>query len=68
MQHEKAANTYPQPWNTIIIFQDKSSGLRKPTTKQDQKKFAQINERKVKEIQIFNQVVGTAVALIWAIE
>lgn len=28
----------PQPWTMIIIFQDKTSGLKNPATKQDQKK------------------------------
>lgn len=64
---EKAANMLPQPWTTIIIFQDKTSGLRKPPTKHD-KKLAQINEWKMNKIQIFNQAVDTAVALIWAKE
>lgn len=58
MEREKAANMQPQPWIMIIIFQDKTSGLKSPTTKQDKKKKkkgAQINEWEMNKTQIFNQ-------------
>lgn len=48
MQHKKAANMQPQPWTLIIIFQDKTLGLKYPQTYQEQKKkIAQINKWKM---------------------